>query len=268
MIRFMAWQLVRTLVYLQGVQYEALDKVTSGNGNALILQDDVEKKLVPLLAYARSQCVAVELQSSVSRIDEQFSVALKLGATYDVLFNEAKTLRETIQSELQYKRFAFVPTDRAIKFDNIDKDWAEVQEKFLLARDDIRDAVECYALDKNTASVFHSIRVAEYGLRRLAKRLGIKKLGKQQVAVEYADWGTILNEISAKLKAAQQLPGRSARKAALTKFYADAASHADHLNEIWRKDVSHARGPYNAPEALNALTRVQAFMELLCKGPT
>ena len=109
------------------------------------------------------------------------------------------------------------------------------------------------------------MRIAEYGLRALAWRLNLRQIGKQKYPLEYAEWGAILNALRGKLNALQQSSGRSKRKAADTKFYADAASHADYLNEIWRKEVSHARGPYNAPEALNALTRTRQFMELLAQ---
>ena len=147
----------------------------------------------------------------------------------------------------------------------MDRDWADVQEHFPSAKDDIRDAVECYALDCNTACVFHSMRVAERGLRALAETLRITKVGKQQHPLEFAEWGPILGVIDSKLKALQQSPGRGPKKAALTAFYGDAASQADYLNEIWRKEVSHARGQYNAPGALDALTRTHDFMTLLCR---
>jgi hypothetical protein len=109
------------------------------------------------------------------------------------------------------------------------------------------------------------MRIAERGLRVLAKHLKVTTVGPQKHPLEFSEWGLILNAIAGKLKAIQQSPGRSAKKAALTKFYADAASQADYLNEIWRKEVSHARGMYNAPEALNALMRTYDFMNLLAQ---
>jgi hypothetical protein len=168
-----------------------------------------------------------------------------------------------MEDELKYRRFAFVPTEKAKKLDNIDKDWAQIQQHFPSAKPDIRQAVECYALDCNTACVFHAMRVAERGLRVLAKALGVRTVGPRQHPLEFSEWGLILNALAGKLKTLQQSSGRSVRKAALTKFYADAASQADYLNEIWRKEVSHARGLYNPPEALNALMRTQDFMNLL-----
>jgi hypothetical protein len=178
---------------------------------------------------------------------------------------QLRIICETIEGQLHRRRFAFISSEKAKLMEKIDNDWQAVLEKFSRTRTDIQAATECYALDCNTATVFHCMRVAEHGLRALAWRLDLRQIGKQKYPLEYAEWGAILNAMRGKLNALQQSAGRSSRKAAQTKFYADAASHTDYLNEIWRKEVSHARGPYNAPEALNALTRTRQFMELLAQ---
>ncbi len=222
----------------------------------------VRNLLLIKIATCQKHCQKLEMTAALSRI-ERIHSPLNARISNDNLRHELRVLRETMQADLSQRRFAFVPTEKATKLDNIDKDWGDVQKHFAKAKDDIHDAIECYALDCNTACVFHSMRVAERGLRALAKTLGITNVGKQQHPLEFAEWGPILNALKGKLKDLQQSPGRGPKKAALTTFYADAASQADYLNEIWRKEVSHARGQYNAPEALNALMRTRDFMSLL-----
>ena len=172
-------------------------------------------------------------------------------------------MADTIRDELKLRRFAFVPTSRAELLDNFEADWKTALKEFPEAADDIKAAVECYALDCNTACVFHSMRVAERGLRALATALGITSTGPKRHPLEFSKWGPIIGALKTKLNSIQQSEGRSTAKAGLAKFVADAASQADYLNESFRKDVSHARGQYNAPEALNALTRSRDFMSLL-----
>jgi hypothetical protein len=219
-----------------------------------------------MAANLRVDCEALELDAAIERLDIYLQLQLwPKTAKYETLSVELRVLCEAIEGQLRHRRFAFISPDKAKLIEKIDNDWRAVLEKFSRAHPDIQAATECYALDCNTAAVFHSMRIAEYGLRALAWRLNLRQIGKQKYPLEYAEWGMILNALSGKLKALQQSPGRSKRKAADTKFYADAASHADYLNEIWRKEVSHARGPYNAPEALNALTRTRQFMELLAQ---
>jgi hypothetical protein len=107
------------------------------------------------------------------RLTDNFVTDLKFDITYDRIANSVHFLLEAVESELTLRRFAFVPVSRALKLDNIDKDWADVQEEFPTAKADIRDAVECYALDKHRACIFHLMRVSEHGLRRLARRLHV-----------------------------------------------------------------------------------------------
>jgi len=263
MIYFPVWQLVAALEFLQGIQTQLAGMRGHGHRD-VILPKDILEDIAKRVMYARTRCSSLELESAVTRIDDHVLRTLaKPSANVDQVFNQIKVLRELIESDLKWRRFGYVPTDRAKKLDRVEHDWADVQSHFKSAKDDIREAVECYALDCNTASVFHSMRIAERGLRALARKLGVKRIGPQKHPLEFAEWGQVLSALRGKLNSIQQSAGRSVRKAASAKFYADAASQADYLNEIWRKEVSHARGPYNAPEALNALTRTHDFMTLL-----
>ena len=221
--------------------------------------------LQQMAADLRKGCEVLEIDAGLDRIDVHLNIALSHEPSYSLVSMELKVLCETIEGQLHKRRFAFIPPDKAKLLERVIYDWQPVLAKFSRAGIDIVAATECYALDCNTAAVFHCMRVAEHGLRALAWRLNLRQIGKQKYPLEYAEWGAILNAMRGKLNALQQSTGRNSRKAALTKFYADAASHADYLNEIWRKEVSHARGPYNAPEALNALTRTRQFMELLAQ---
>ena len=259
MLPYPVWQLGLLLTTLRDLEWTT--KQLMRNIDVLIPREVLEI-LPQRMSYTRRHCAELELPVSVERVNI-ISERLKNGLTHRQLGDELKYLNETISSELKYRRFAYVPTDKAKLLDNFLRDWEAVLREFTSATDEIRAAVECYALDCNTACVFHSMRVAERGLRILAKALKVKTLGPQKHPLEFAEWGQILSALAGKLKAIQQTPGRNAKKAALAKFYADAASQADYLNEIWRKEVSHARGMYNAPEALNALTRTHDFMNLL-----
>lgn len=264
MLQYPVWQLCLSRAWLERCELTFRHFIESDQKRR---DSFVERSLLAdvanRLSYCQKRCEDLELHAALARL-ERFSARVKSGLiTYDEAQTEARVLREAIDSDLRFRRFAFVPTDKATKLDNIDKDWRDVQGRFPSARADIREAIECYALDCNTASVFHSMRIAERGLRALAKTLGVTTIGNQNHPLEFAEWGSILNALKGKLHSLQESKGRSHQKAASTKFYADAASQANYLNEIWRKEVSHARGQYNAPEALNALTRTHDFMTLL-----
>jgi hypothetical protein len=262
MVPYPIWQLALLLVHMKDVEWTV--GLISGRGasNARI-EDDLASELSRRLSYCQKHAKYLELRGTQDRT-ELLIVRARLGLNYQQFKDEIRVLRETIEAELKHRRFAFIPSAKADRLDNIGREWAEVILRFPSAHDDIKSAVECYALDCNTACVFHSMRIAERGLRALAKYLKIKTIGSQNHPLEFAEWGGILSALRGRLNAVQQSSGRSAKKAASLKFHADAASQADYLNEIWRKEVSHARGMYNSSEALNALLRTRDFMSLLC----
>ena len=140
---------------------------------------------------------------------------------------EIKTLREALEDDLQEYRI-FIPSLEQAEYHFRPKRFGEkVFDAFPSARNDIMEAGNCYSTDNFTACVFHLMRVAERGMRVLAKDLKIKKVGKHPL--EYSEWGNICGAITSKLKTLRNSPGRSAKKSVLLKRYADAASQADYI---------------------------------------
>lgn len=154
MIYFMAWQLGAVLVHLQLTESAASNALALGRHVQVAPESSDE--LLKRLDYARRQCEAIELGQTVLARIQRFTVALRVGTTYETVANEAKYLREAIEAELPLKRFVFIPAARVSKLDSLDNDWADVLAAFSLATQDIHDAVECYALDKHTACIFIS----------------------------------------------------------------------------------------------------------------
>lgn len=175
---------------------------------------------------------------------------------------EIRILREALEDDLQ-ELLAFYPTPNQQQFHGQEKLFGDaVYEAFESARNDIMAAGNCYATDNFTACVFHSIRVAEHGMRALAINLKIKKVGKHPLP--YAEWGQVIQALRTKIETIRRTT-RGPKKGALLQFYSGATDQVDHINDIWRTNVAHARGLYNGPEALSALTRVREFMQLLAE---
>jgi hypothetical protein len=143
-------------------------------------------------------------------------------------------------------------------------DWAKAWERIPSSKSDTQEAVYCYALDRNTACVFHLMRVAEFGLRALAKKLKVKLThgGKTVYPIEFADWGTVISECKTKIDNARKTlpPGKRQKTMEL---YAEIADHCLFMKEIWRNNVSHARKPYTEHLALDAMVKVRNFMNFL-----
>jgi hypothetical protein len=125
---------------------------------------------------------------------------------------------------------------------------------------DIASAGDCLMAGLNTAAVFHLMRVAEFGLRRIAKDLNVKLPKKKPI--EYATWAEALRAIDVKLKT---LSGKSAVKEKKRQFYSGLALAIDAFQHLWRNPVSHFRGQYDEQQAQSAYIHVGAFTQKLAE---
>jgi len=103
-------------------------------------------------------------------------------------------LRDALNHDLggcNFYYYPFAKADTLLKFGTI---WAHIFAAFKNTVSDVEAAYDCYALDRNTASIFHIMRVAEMGLRALARERRVTLPKKKPV-----DWGTwqeIISELS------------------------------------------------------------------------
>jgi hypothetical protein len=172
-------------------------------------------------------------------------------------------VRHCINNELRNRKFMYMPEAEAKYYDQNDLFGEDVDQAFPVAQLDIRSVGNCIACGLFTASVFHSMRVAEFGLRRIAAKLRVRiKDHKGYVPVEYGTWDKVAKACKGKIDKIRQRPIGPKREAEL-ELYSDAADHCLFMKDIWRNNVSHNRKPYNEPESLAVLERVKDFMKFL-----
>jgi len=121
------------------------------------------------------------------------------------------------------------------------------------------NAGNAYALSLNTASVFHSMRAAEIGLRSLARHLSVQF---PHGNLELEQWHTILNQIESKIKDIHNLP-KSTQKSDDQKFYSQAALQFRYFKDGARVRVAHARDEFTESQALSILNHTCEFFEAL-----
>jgi hypothetical protein len=192
-------------------------------------------------------------QRLVQRIDD--------GEEYfiDGLFKELQTLSETIRVELRDRQFFYISSE-----DNIylkEKLFGEkVYEKFSSARSDIKQAGDSLAFGLHTAAVFHLMRVAEHGLRALARdrRIIIPK----NKPIELATWEDVLQQLETaenEIKGYQKTLAREAQ----FDFYHGAMMEVKRFKNKFRNPGMHSRRFYDSYEAKSAFMHVKNFMEIL-----
>lgn len=264
MRHYNVWQLAHAIEFLLEMQAQGmLASVTPSQGeNAAVPDVHMNNIYVPGLKYVQAQCEYLELRSALARMPH-FNREIRQGITWSELRNQAQVLHEAIHAELCYRRFAFVTTEKSLLHDKFASHWDGIWKKFPEAKEDSQRAIDCYALEQNTACVFHLMRVAELGLREIARKVGVKLTDKgKQMAVEFATWDKVINAIKSKLTVAHSL-SRGTRKSERLRFYSDAADQCTYFRDMWRNDVAHARKHYNDGEALGVMIRVREFMQLL-----
>jgi hypothetical protein len=205
------------------------------------------------LNHVEQQCQLFDLQKIIDRINRTRTMLAK-PILWSTLKNEMRVIREDILDAIKKDVFLYVDREKAKYYDQDELFGKQVSKRFKSARDDIRESGTCYALGGNTASVFHSMRVAERGLGVMAREL--------KVPFERENWQNVIEGIESKIKAIDAWP-KGLSKEQAQKFFSDAAMECRHFKNVWRNHVSHARDSYDPDVAHSVLIHVEAFMQKL-----
>jgi len=164
------------------------------------------------------------------------------------------SLSDAIDNELSGRKLVFVPPDVTQYLEQAALFGPLVFEKFESARAEIRDAGNCLATDLPNAAVFHLMRVAELGLRAIAKRLKVRL----PVQIEFATWGRVIEACGKQLDV---LKGKTAAKDKKAQFYSALILDIRAFSHLWRNPVMHARSRYDKHQAQSAFNHVRSFMQ-------
>jgi hypothetical protein len=140
---------------------------------------------------------------------------------------------------------------------HFESEWGPTIKSFPSGKAEITAAIDCYALDHPTASVFHLMRAAELGLRALARERGVKFPDKP---IEWAEWQQLIDQISSKGRAAALAFPRGPKRDAALAFYTGAVAQFDAFKDKYRNAVMHMRRSYDELDAQRAINQVRDFM--------
>jgi hypothetical protein len=178
--------------------------------------------------------------------------------SWSELNTRARALRDAIEIDLGEYYYYQYPRQKSLRLRSWAEDWKESLASFPGIRTEVFHATDCYALGRDTASIFHSMRVAEHGLRALAKERRVK-LPKNK-PVEWATWQEVIRALDEEIRVIGGKRAGAAKDAAL-EFYSGARADLNGFKDEYRNLVSHVRATYDELQALRALTTVNAFME-------
>ena len=214
------------------------------------LDDDEKQDLKNCLTYMAAHCKRMNLRVSAKLLENSVENLPRTS-------RELQILIDTVLVELQEELFLFVPSHRAKYYDLTLQ--STVTTAFPKASKEIVSAGNCFAAGFYTASVFHSMRAAEIGVRVLGDKLEVAFPDKP---LELAEWQNILDQCDSKIVKMKELR-RSTLKDAELNFYSQAAVQFRYFKDAWRVRVAHARENYDESTALRVFNHTMEFFDVL-----
>jgi hypothetical protein len=168
---------------------------------------------------------------------------------------KAVALRDAINNELKEYNYYQYPKNKGKKFLSWKTEWKVSIQAFPSIEIDAYSATDCYALEHNTASVFHCMRILERGLAAMADDFGL--------VFDLQQWNTIIEQIESKTTEIRKTLPRGSGKNERMQFLSEAAKEFFYFKDGWRNYVSHNRGRYDEHQAAGILEHARTFMDHL-----
>lgn len=243
---------------------------------------EIDKELLPdlvsLVEELQRHTRHLQLKATHERAMRELKNALVAygNPTWEKFGDELRILWEIMMPEMRGRRFASIEAAKDVYLSemlgdppNVPKKekrgpspiWLNIWKRFPSAKEDCEETVYCFALERNTACVFHAMRVAEIGLRALARQMKVKLPRKKRL--EWAQWQELLREMSVKTEHIAKTAKAGPAKDESLEFYNGAIGQFYGFKDEFRNQVMHVRKTYDQFEAARALTRVRDFMEKL-----
>ena len=239
----------RVQVFLEYGPRQLADGIADGNadGMARIVWEQIQ----PLLNEIDDICIRLELKfvrEKLARMRE----GIDDSASHQSIANAIKELAERVEDQFKHRVIFFVPFGRVKYLPSSNPLFGDlVQSSFPEMTADIEDAGFCLCFGRWTAAVYHLMRVMEFALNRLGKKLKIP-----QKEIQGKTWGEILNRIDTAIGGMKKRTGRH-------ELYSETAAHLRHVKNAWRDPTMHNRRRYNEDEAAAIFAGVNNFVKSL-----
>lgn len=149
------------------------------------------------------------------------------------LKRQIQELHERIRDELTGQLFTHIPPNRAKYYENPQKGWEEIIDRFPNTLDDIEEAHKCFALDRFAAAVFHSNQIIEVGLIELGKFIGVTD--------PKSGWTAVTNRLD-KIVNKTKHEDRTSFEQANFQFLEQLHGTVEGLKNAWRNKIGHVQG--------------------------
>jgi hypothetical protein len=206
-----------------------------------------------IVEMIRFNCELIGLSVSVKCVDRLYALGKK-GCTVSELANCLTQLAQTITWEMEDKMFMFIPASRSDRYEKEQAFGETVAKNFPSSSFDIKEAGNCFASARFTASVFHLMRVLEIGLVTFAKLFPGVPTNKE-------NWQQIIEKVESEIRAMPHATVKAPGWKEKLESYSQIANSFMFFKDAWRNYTAHARGKYTEDEADSIYRNVRSFMQ-------
>ncbi len=223
------------------------ERPDSALGNEIVLLKDV-----------RSTVAEMGLASTVDQIDHIVSQYEHGNLNWKV-YTEMQTefYNRFLDDLARCQCFVLAPEKLDCYKNAVEYFGKQVNASFPSAQRDTENAAKCYAFGRDTACVFHLMRVMEIGLRALGKSLNNPDLDPTR----NPSWDAILKKCGHELTL--PIKDRSAEWRQDDQFYSEATANLRAVKNAWRNPSLHVGSDYDDEQSLEILGAVKGFMRHL-----
>jgi hypothetical protein len=169
-------------------------------------------------------------------------------------------IQNRIMDEMEDNLFMYIPSARAGRYDLAEPFGAQVAKDFPSCSFDAKEAGNCFASGRYTASVFHLMRVLEVGLIAFANLFPSVPTNKE-------NWQQIIEKIESEIRDMPKVVVKTPDWKEKQEKYSQLANNFMFFKDAWRNYTAHARGKYTEDESDAIYRNVRSFMQgLVAQG--
>lgn len=115
----------------------------------------------------------LDLVAASASLRKLFDLSQESDSTIGQMQELSKEIQGRLMDELKARYFLSLSVAEADRFENWQKSWESILERFPDTVRDVEEMNKCFALARYTAAMFHALQVAEWGAINLGDFIGV-----------------------------------------------------------------------------------------------
>jgi hypothetical protein len=217
-----------------------------------------QRTCLDFLKKLEDDCQQLSLGMCIEKIERIKSQIHAM--TFMQLAHQYAALYERFYDEIKSTMFLYVGKDRQQFYTQpLIMFGEDLADKFSIIHD-VEEAGKSYAIGRNTACVFHLMRIMESGLRHLCGEASTYGISIPDPACNRS-WDGWLKPIESELRKDRKL--KQSEWNSIEPVYAQVVSHIRTVSVAWRNPTMHVGIKYTGEEALDIFNATRGFMRHL-----